>query len=85
MLQQDQREDSVTAAGEQHSVREIIEVTASELDIGIEWFGTGVGEEGVNTESGEVIVSGTPLLHLPKACVTTDFRGLSADRTARAD
>ena len=65
MLQQDQPEDFVIATGEQHSVREFIEVAASELDIGIEWRGTGVGEEGVNADTGEVIISVDPRYFRP--------------------
>ncbi len=47
MLQQDEPEDFVIATGEQHSVREFVEVTAAELGIGIAWQGEGVEEVGV--------------------------------------
>jgi len=47
MLQQDEPEDFVIATGEQHSVREFVEVTAAELGIGIAWQGKGVEEVGV--------------------------------------
>ena len=65
MLQQDRPEDFVIATGEQHSVREFIEVAASELDIGVDWHGKGVEEEGINTETGEVIVSVDPRYFRP--------------------
>jgi GDPmannose 4,6-dehydratase len=47
MLQQEKPEDFVIASGEQHSVREFIELSAAELGITIEWTGTGIEETGV--------------------------------------
>ena len=46
MLQQDAPVDYVIATGEQHSVREFVDVAARELGIGIEWSGQGVDEVG---------------------------------------
>jgi len=46
MLQQPQPEDYVIASGEQHSVRDFVELAASELDIRIEWQGAGTAESG---------------------------------------
>jgi len=46
MLQQDQPEDYVIATGEQHSVREFVDVAAQELGITLEWKGDGVEETG---------------------------------------
>jgi GDPmannose 4,6-dehydratase len=54
MLQQEKPEDFVIATGEQHSVREFIEIAAHELNMSIEWSGSGVDEVGVlidNTQS----------------------------------
>lgn len=65
MLQQDQPDDYVIATGEQHSVREFIELAANELDIGIEWRGSGVDEVGVNTENGKEIVRVDPKYFRP--------------------
>ena len=42
MLQQDKAEDFVIATGEQHSVREFIEIAAQRLDLSITWKGSGV-------------------------------------------
>lgn len=50
MLQQDHPEDYVIATGEQHSVREFIELVAKRLDIKIEWRGSGVQEKGYDTD-----------------------------------
>jgi GDP-mannose 4,6-dehydratase len=44
MLQQPQPEDYVMATGEQHSVREFAEQTASELGMHLEWQGQGMEE-----------------------------------------
>ncbi|MPR08713.1 GDP-mannose 4,6-dehydratase [Microvirga tunisiensis] len=56
MLQQSSPEDFVIATGEQHSVREFVEVAAKELDIAIDWRGTGVDEKGYDVRSGKCIV-----------------------------
>ena len=45
MLQQDTPEDFVIATGEQHSVREFINLSAQELDLTLHWEGTGVDEK----------------------------------------
>ncbi|MBW1764244.1 MAG: GDP-mannose 4,6-dehydratase, partial [Deltaproteobacteria bacterium] len=47
MMQQDEPEDFVIATGEQHSVREMVEIAASEVGIEIEWKGGGGDEVGV--------------------------------------
>ena len=52
MLQQDAPEDFVIASGEQHSVREFIEVAASTLDMEIIWKGKGKNEVGKLRSSG---------------------------------
>jgi GDPmannose 4,6-dehydratase len=44
MLQQEEPEDYVIATGEQHSVREFVEIAAEELGISLRWEGTGVEE-----------------------------------------
>lgn len=49
MLQQDTPEDFVIATGEQHSVREFVEIAARELGITISWSGSGVDEIGTVT------------------------------------
>jgi len=47
MLQQDEPEDFAIATGEQHSVREFVEVAAKELGMTINWKGEGVDEVGI--------------------------------------
>ncbi len=56
MLQQEKAEDYVLATGETTSVRDFISMTFKELDIDIEWHGSGVDEKGINKATGEVIV-----------------------------
>jgi len=56
MLQQPQPEDLVIATGEQHSVREFVELAAGELGIKVIWKGSGVKEKGY-TQQGRQIVA----------------------------
>ncbi len=57
MLQQDRPDDYVIATGEQHSVRECIELAARELGLAIRWEGQGVEEKGINAANGKTIVA----------------------------
>ena len=57
MLQQDRPDDYVIATGEQHSVRECIELAARELGLAIRWEGKGVEEKGINAANGKTIVA----------------------------
>jgi GDPmannose 4,6-dehydratase len=57
MLQQDEPDDFVIATGEQHSVRDLVNVAARELGIAIQWEGEGVNEKGVNAANGKTIVA----------------------------
>lgn len=45
MLQQETPEDFVIATGEQHSVREFIDLAANDLDLTLHWEGSGVDEK----------------------------------------
>ncbi len=65
MLQQDEPEDFVIATGEQHSVREFVDVAARKLGIAIEWQGEGVEEKGVNPANGKTIVAVDPAYFRP--------------------
>ena len=48
MLQQERAEDYVIATGEQHSVREFVDLAAAELGLRITWSGSGVAETGAD-------------------------------------
>jgi GDPmannose 4,6-dehydratase len=56
ILQQQQAEDFVIATGETHEVREFVERAFTETGITIEWRGSGVEEQGVDTATGKVLV-----------------------------
>jgi GDPmannose 4,6-dehydratase len=57
MLQQDEPEDYVIATGEQHSVREFVEMAGKELGFDIRWEGQGLQEKGIDDKTGMTIVS----------------------------
>jgi len=65
MLQQDRPDDYVIATGEQHSVRECIELAARELGLAIRWEGQGVEEKGINAANGKTIVAVDPKYFRP--------------------
>jgi len=44
MLQQEQAEDFVIATGVQHSVRDFVNFAAAELNVTLDWHGSGVDE-----------------------------------------
>jgi GDPmannose 4,6-dehydratase len=69
MLQQPQPEDFVIATGEQHSVREFVEVAARKLGLEIKWSGKGVHEKAVN-EKGETVVAVDPRYFRPSEVET---------------
>jgi GDPmannose 4,6-dehydratase len=64
MLQQDEPRDYVIATGEQHSVREFVDLAASFLGMDIAWQGTGVDEKGID-KKGNVIVAVDPRYYRP--------------------
>ena len=57
MLQQETPEDFVIATGEQHSVREFVDLAAKEIDIQIRWEGRGENEKGYDVQTGKCIVA----------------------------
>ena len=64
MLQQDQPRDYVIATGEQHSVREFVDLAAGFLDMQLTWEGAGVDEKGID-KKGNVIVAVDPRYYRP--------------------
>ena len=56
MLQPDEPDDFVIATGKTHSVREFVELAFQEIDIDIEWQGTGVNEKGFNAANRDVLI-----------------------------
>ena len=71
MLQQEQPEDFVIATGVQFSVRQFVEMAASELGIKIRWEGEGVAEKGFVAEiSGDL----APAIEVGQLIVSVDPR-----------
>ncbi len=65
MLQQADPEDYVIATGESHSVREFTEKAFREVEIPIEWEGSGKDEVGRKADTGEVLVQVDPFYFRP--------------------
>jgi GDPmannose 4,6-dehydratase len=65
MLQQEVAEDFVIATGEQHSVREFVDLAANEIGMSIRWEGHGVDEKGYDAETGACVVSVDPRYFRP--------------------
>ncbi len=56
MLQQDEPKDYVIATGENHTVREFVELAFNEIDVGIEWTGAGIEEKGIDRKTGKMLI-----------------------------
>ena len=68
MLQQEIPEDFVIASGEQHSVRDFINLASKYLDMKIDWIGNGLDEEGVL--DGKTIIKVDPKYFRPTEVAT---------------
>ena len=65
ILQQDKPDDYVLATGEQHSVREFVELSFAEIGRKILWRGSGIDEQGVDDNTGDVLVEIDPRYFRP--------------------
>lgn len=65
MLQQNKPSDFVIATEETHSVREFVELAYKELGINIKWIGKGVEEQGIDADTGKIIVKIDPQFYRP--------------------
>ena len=65
MLQQEAPDDFVLATGETHTVREFTDYAFRELDIRLEWEGSGPDEKGFDTASGKMLVAVNPDYYRP--------------------
>ncbi|MBF0317678.1 MAG: GDP-mannose 4,6-dehydratase [Nitrospirae bacterium] len=65
MLQHDEPDDYCIATGETHSVREFVEVTAECLGMRLAWNGVGINEQGIDRNTGKVIVEIDPRYFRP--------------------
>jgi GDPmannose 4,6-dehydratase len=64
MLQQEKPQDYVISTGEQHTVREFVEIAAGMLDMKLRWEGTGMQEKAFDSE-GRVVVAVDPRYFRP--------------------
>lgn len=65
MLQQNEPDDYVLATGEQHSVREFLEIVFRSLDFELVWKGEGLDEIGLDRNSGKTLVEIDPEFFRP--------------------
>ncbi len=65
MLQQKKPDDYILATGENHSVREFIEITAKFLDMEILWQGQGLEEKGIDKKTNKIIIEIDPKYFRP--------------------
>ncbi|MBF0186312.1 MAG: GDP-mannose 4,6-dehydratase [Magnetococcales bacterium] len=83
MLQQESADDYVIATGEQHTVRDFVNVSARELGISIRWQGKGVEEVGVVAHSeDDVVRKGSVIVRVdPRYFRPTEVTTLLGDAT----
>ena len=65
ILQQDKPDDYVLATGENHSVREFVELAFARIGRTLEWRGAGLEEAGVDAGTGDVLVKIAPRYFRP--------------------
>lgn len=65
ILQDDLPSDYVLATGETHAVREFVEKSFAEVDIGITWSGSGIEEKGIDSATGRILVEVDPRYFRP--------------------
>lgn len=65
MLQQEKPVDYVVATGKMYSVRQFVEMAFAEVGIKIKWQGTASNEQGLNAETGEMLVKIDPKYYRP--------------------
>lgn len=65
MLQQEKADDYVLATGEMITVRDFVTKSFKELNITVEWKGSGVDEIGINKATGKAIVKVDPKYFRP--------------------
>ena len=76
MLQQDEPDDYVIATGEQHSVREFVDIAAPYFGFNIEWMGKGEEEVGYDWNTKKAVVKVHPRYFRP-----TEVESLLGDAT----
>lgn len=65
ILQHEEPDDFVIATGETHSVREFAELAFREVGFDIQWYGSGIDEKGIDSETGKVLIQIDPKYFRP--------------------
>jgi GDPmannose 4,6-dehydratase len=65
ILQQPYADDYVIATGQQHSVREFVNMAFSQIEIQLDWVGNGLDEKGIDTKTGATLVEIDPRYFRP--------------------
>ncbi|HTX98471.1 MAG TPA: GDP-mannose 4,6-dehydratase [Bacteroidota bacterium] len=65
ILQHSVPDDFVMATGETHTVREFAELAFQELDMTLEWKGSGLDEKGIDARTGAALVAVDPFYYRP--------------------
>jgi GDPmannose 4,6-dehydratase len=65
MMQHNKPDNYLLATGEEHSVREFVELAFNEIGITIKWKGEGESEIGYNSETGQTLVEVDPCYYRP--------------------
>ena len=65
MMQHTIPDNYLLATGEEHSVREFVELAFKEIGIQIEWRGEGIDEKGYNVLTGDLLVQINPKYYRP--------------------
>ena len=66
MLQSDTAEEYLFCTGKLHTVRELVEIAFSTVDIQLRWQGTGIDEVGIDDATNEVRVRVNPMFYTPE-------------------
>lgn len=65
ILQHEKPDDFVLATGENHTVREFVELAFNQIGRAIEWRGSGISERGIDSDGGEPLVEIDPRYFRP--------------------
>ena len=65
MMQQEKADDYVIATGETYMVRTFAELVFERLGMPLAWQGSGVGEQGIDTKTGQVVIRIDPRYFRP--------------------
>jgi len=65
MLQKDRADDYVLATGEEHSVRDFVQLAFEVVGRPIEWDGAGLEEKGIDQKSGQTLIEVDPSFYRP--------------------